>query len=255
MKKFLLMALSAVLISSPAFAFLPVSAVTSMSLPVYGIYMSSDPSCTTGLVATVPLTLTPQAINFAANPAIGSGSVPATIGCVVIVLQNSFSSAWAAGTYTGTTTSNGQGGPYSGSDNIAACNQGGTTTAKAICHGDAVTWPTQITTDAAAIGLTLATGTCAGTLTEAVPLFLSTNSACTGNSTADANVTGCQGGSSTNNFSMPTSVGDLLHGTLMTAPSTAGNLKFVFSPSNCFGATSASTCGNTGPPMFSFAAN
>jgi hypothetical protein len=247
MKKSLLMALSTILISSPAFAFLPVSAVSSMTLPVFGIYMSTDPSCTTGMQATIPLTTTPLPINFVANPAIGSGSIPATIGCVVIVLQNSFTSAWTAGTYTGTST----GGV---SDNIAACNSGNTTGAKAICHGDAVVWPAQITADAAAIGLTLATGNCAGTTSEVVPMVLSTNSACTGNSTADSGVAGCAGGSSTNNFSLPTSAGDVLHGTLMTAPSTAGNLKFVVNPTNAFGATSTTACGNTSPPLFSFAA-
>lgn len=256
MKTFLLLAASALMTSSSAFAFLPVSAVTSMTLPVYGIYMSTDATCTTGMTATIPLSTTPQLINFVANPVIGTASnLPATIGCVVIVIKNNFTSAWSSGSYTGQSTTNGgSGGPYNDSN----CNGGGNNGSGAqICGNGStqtVTWPTQITTDAAAIGLTLTTGTCVGSASEVVPLTLSTNSGCTGNTTADAGVAACSG-ANTDNWDMPTSVGDVHNGTKMTAPSTAGNLKFVVNPTNSFGGTGSSTCGNTSPPLFSFTAD
>ena len=85
MKKYLLVAAATLAISSPSFAYLSTGQITTLALPVYGIYMTADASCLTGLVATVPLTKTPQSVNFAAGTAIGSGTLPATIGCVVIV--------------------------------------------------------------------------------------------------------------------------------------------------------------------------
>lgn len=252
MKKLLLSAFFAVFSTTTAFAYLPVSAVTSMTLPVYGIYVSSDPTCVTGMIATIPLRTTPQPINFVANPVIGTAnSMPATIGCVVIVVQDNFSSAWAAGTYTGSSYTGG-GGPFS--DNIAACNNGGSATGTTICNSGVPTWPAQITADAAAIGLTLQTTNCTGATTASVvPLVLSTNSGCTGNTYGDSGVTACAG-VNMNNYAMPTSVGDTLHGTRMSAPSSAGNLKFIVNPTNSFGATGAASCGNTSAPLFSFAA-
>ncbi|MDB5037427.1 MAG: hypothetical protein JWQ35_955, partial [Bacteriovoracaceae bacterium] len=222
MKKFLVTAISAVFISSSVFAYLPVSALTTMSLPVYGVYMSADATCTTGMVATVPLTTTPKTINFAAaqSQSIGSGNVPATIGCVVIVIGNSLSSAWSAGTYT--TTS----GTGNNAVSDSSCNAGGTTTGQTICNSSAaVTWPQQIVTDAAAIGLTL-TNTCLAKTTEIVPLVLSTNSICTGQAAADASTAACVG-VNMNNFTIPLTTTDATHGTKLTAPSAAGDLKFV----------------------------
>ena len=157
-----------------------------MVLPVYGIYMSSDATCATGLTAVVPLTLTPQSLNFVTGPTIGSAStLPTTVGCVIIVMQNTFSGAWQAGTYSG--SSNGF------SDNIAQCNNGGTVPSQPICqNGSGIpVWPTQITTDARSMGLTLKTTACAGTLTDVVPLTLSTYSACTGSTIADAGIAAC----------------------------------------------------------------
>jgi hypothetical protein len=252
MKKNLFLALAAISVSSSAFAFLPTSAVTMMSLPVYGIYTSSDPTCTTGMIATIPLSLTPQTINFAKSPTIGQGSVSATIGCVVIVVGNSLSNGWASGNYTGTSLDLGV-----GTFNDSNCNSGGTSNGQAICgNGSAkpVSWPTQITADAATIGLALTTGTCTGVQSQIVPLVLSTNSACTGQPGVDATIPACTGGF-VNNFAMPTSVGDATHGTKLTAPSTSGNLKFIVNPSNTLGGSGTTTCGNTAAPLFSFAAN
>ncbi len=248
MNKKFLFALSLMLASSPAFAYLPASAITSLSLPVYGIYMTADPTCTSGLVATVALSNTAQTINFASSAIIGSGSIPSTIGCVIIVIGNSLTAGWAAGSYTGTST-NGGNNTYNDSN----CNAGGTTTGQAICNSGTVSWPSQITTDAAAVGLTLHTGTCTAVTTDVVPLVLSTDSLCTGQSTADALVTACAGGN-INNFALPTSSSDATHGTKLTAPATTGDFKFIVDPANTFGGASASTCGNIAAPLFSFAA-
>ena len=249
MKKSLLIAVSAILVSSSAFAFLPSTAVSTMSLPVYGVYMSADATCATGLVATVPLSKTPQTINFAANPVIGSGSLPSSIGCVVIVIGNNLNVAWKSGTYTGTSQSNGGGGgPFSD----GSCNPGGGTPGSTICHGTNPTWPPQITTDAAAAGLTLQTGVC-GSTTDVIPLVLSTNSICTGQLGADSAVPACAGGN-VDNFVLPLTSSDPTHGTKLVSPSVTGNLKFVVNPSNAFGGTSSSTCGNLSAPLFSFAA-
>jgi hypothetical protein len=248
MKRYLLASVSALLISGSSFAYVPSSSITKMSLQVYGIYTSSDPTCTTGMTATVALTKTPQQINFADKPAIGSGSVPSTIACVVIVIGNNLSNGWAAGTYTGTSNGNAD----------SACNSGGSNTGQAICGSggspQTLGWPQQITTDAAAIGLTLTTSSCSGSTSEIVPLVLSTNSACTGNQTADNGVTACTG-VNINNYALPTSSGDATHGTKLTAPSAAGDLKFVVNPTNTLGGSGGGACGNLAAPLFSFAAN
>jgi hypothetical protein len=251
MKNTLLFFVTALLSSSVSLAFLPMASITSMTLPVYGVYMTSDASCATGLTATVPLSTTPTSTNFVAKPIIGSaGSFPATIGCVVVVIQNNFSGAWSAGTYTGTSTSGG-----TNSDNIAACNNGGSQSGQTICNSGVPGWPAKITADAAAIGLTLKTSNCsAHTTSDVVPLVLSTYSVCSGNSLADTGIAACASG--TNNFAVPQSgnTADAANGTKMTAPSTSGSLKFIVNPTNSFGATTATTCGNTSAPLFSFAA-
>ena len=250
MNKNLTLLISSFFLSTPAFAFVPASAVTTMSLPVYGIYTSSDPTCTTGLIATVALTKTPQSINFAANPIIGSGSLPTTIGCVVIVTGNNLSNAWAAGTYTTTSTSGG-GGSYPDSQ----CNAGGSNTGQSICNvgnGVVPTWPAKIITDAAAIGLTLKTTACSST-SDVVPLVLSTNSLCTGQNVADASVAACASGNN-NNFALPTSTADASHGTKLTAPSVAGDVKFIVNPANTLGGNSSGVCNNISAPLFSFSA-
>jgi hypothetical protein len=253
MKKILFLALAAISVSSSAFAFIPASSITTMSLPVYGLYTTADATCTTGLVATIPLSSTPQSLNFAQKPTLGQGSVPATIGCVIIVIGNSLSNGWASGNYT--TTSNGGG---SQTYNDSSCNSGGSNSGQSICGSggtpQSITWPTKITTDAAAIGLPLTTGTCTGQTSQIVPLVLSTNSVCTGQGVADASVPACAGGNN-NNFALPITTSDATHGTKLTAPSLSGNLKFVVNPANTLGGFTATTCGNVAAPLFSFAAN
>jgi hypothetical protein len=241
MKKYLLVAASVAAIADPAFAYIPASSVTTMALPVYGVYTSSDPTCTTGLTATVALTKDPQELNFAENPTIGAGPIPSSIGCVVIVIGNSLSNGWAAGSYT--TTSQG----YSDS----ACDAGGSYTGQTICNSATIAWPSQITSDAAAVGLTLTTGSCTGSTSEVVPLVLSTDSVCTGQQTTDASVTACANGN-VNNFTPPTTASDATQGTKLTSPSASGNLKFVVNPANTLGGESGNTCGNIAAPLFSF---
>jgi hypothetical protein len=249
-----LVAVSAILVSSSAFAYLPVSSITTLALPVYGVYMSADPTCVTGMVATIPLSKTPQTINFASGPVIGTAdTLPATIGCVIIVVGNSLSNAWSAGHYDSLTT-------QSNPDTL--CDAGGSTTGQVICgggSGQTVSWPAQITTDAAAIGLTLATGTCVGTTTEVVPLVLSTNSICSGNSAIDASIPACNVGNGTNNWTMPTTTNDATEGTKLTAPAVTGNLKFVVNPTNTLGVSQHNSdplaCGNISAPAFSFQAD
>ena len=246
MKNQFLISLSAFMFPISAFAFIPSASITTMSLKVYGIYTSADPTCATGMVATIPLTSTPQTLNFAQTPTIGSGAISETIGCVVIAIANNLSNGWAAGTYSSTSSGH--------SDNV--CNAGGSNTGQAICGNggsQTVSWPQKVITDAAAVGLTLASGSCNGVTTEVVPLILSTNSACTGNQIADAGVSVCSGGNN-NNFNIPTSAGDVHNGTKLTAPSVAGNLKFIVNPSNTLG-SDGSSCGNLAAPLFSFAAD
>jgi hypothetical protein len=249
MKKLLMLSVCGLVASGPAFAYLPVSAITTMALPVYGVYMSADPTCVTGMVATIPLSKTPQTINFAANPVIGTAdSLPVTIGCVIIVVGNSLSNGWAAGTYA--TSSQGN------LDSV--CENGGSSTGQIICgngRANPVSWPSQITTDAAAIGLTLATSSCAGVTTEVIPLVLSTNSICTGQSAIDSLVPACNTQNGTNNWKMPTTTNDATEGTKLTAPSVAGNLKFVVDPTNTLGGESGGQCGNISAPTFSFKAD
>src|SRR4051812_30294107 len=90
-------------LSGSAFAGLPRSALPSVQLAIYGIYTSSDPSCQTGLIATVPISATATLINLVSEPTFGTGTVPTNINCVIIVMRNYFSATWAAGTYTTST--------------------------------------------------------------------------------------------------------------------------------------------------------
>jgi len=243
MKKQLLLSLSSFLLPVSAFAFIPAASISTMSLKVYGLYTSADPTCTAGMVATIPLSNTPQTLNFARTPTIGSGPVSATIACVVIAIANNLSNGWDAGTYASTSSGN--------SDNV--CNAGGSNAGQAICGNggaQAIGWPAKVIADAAAIGLTLTTGTCNGLTTEVVPLVLSTNAACTGNQIVDAGIGACSGGN-INNFNLPTSAGDVHNGTNLNAPSAAGNLKFVVNPTDTLG-SDGSSCGNLAAPLFSF---
>lgn len=263
--------LTAMLAAGSASANLPNSAITQMSLPVYGIYTTDDPTCLTNLTATVPLAKTPTDYDFAASPSLGSGKVPAGgIKCVIFVAKMSFSIKWKAGTYTGTTKFG------SSTFNDSNCNNGGTETPSGAfgCESGkrstTIDWPTQIKTDLAALGLTPATDCTSGTAKDILPLYLSTYSKCVGEVTADTAIGGdCvwttaanlavnpgEGYRSNTLFQAPTAASDYSHGIHIDAP-TAGKKKFKFivDPSAALGGNGGSSCGAIGPPKFGFKDN
>lgn len=221
------------------------AAVTQINTQLYGVYLSSDPTCQTGLTAVVELTATPRPFNMARSPTLGQGEVPSGgIKCVVMVMKNDVQIGIAAGTYTGTSNSQ--------ADSV--CNGGKTPSAAAICHnGVAVSWPAKITADAAAIGLSL-TSSCAGggSTSAVIPLYLSTYSACTGLTSVDAATPGC---SSPDAFSPPTASNDLNYGIHISDPGPAGDFTFVIDPNQSAGndgGGSGGSCDMFKAPLFSF---
>ena len=246
MKRILVLGLLAGILPGAAWAELPGSAITSMKISIYGIYMTEDPTCQTGLIPTVPLQATATEEDLSQNPVLGSGPIPAAIQCVIMVMQDHFTGTVAPGTYTTTSID------WSGSTvPDSNCNSGGTYP-QYICQGDTVSWPSAIQADAAKVGLTLTTGSCPNPATgsEVIPAYLSTYSACTGQQATDP--AACQ--NNDDNFTPPTAANDTSHGLKLTEPSTAGDFKFVINPNGAFGATGASTCGDLNPPQFSFVA-
>jgi hypothetical protein len=229
-----------------SYALIGRAAVTQINTQVYGVYLSSDPTCQTGFTAVVELTATPRPFNMAHSPTLGSGEVPSGgIKCVILVMKNDVEVAIAPGTYAG--TSNGQ------SDSV--CNAGKTPAPAGICHsGVAVSWPAKITADAAAIGLTLATS-CpgAGSTAAVIPLHLSTNSACTGLSSIDASNPSCSGGPDA--FSAPTTASDPNFGIHINDPGPAGDFTFVIDPdlsAGNDGSGGGGACDMFKAPLFGF---
>ena len=234
------LALSAFLVS-PAFATIPGSAVTTAQLPVYGIYTTSDATCQTGLVAGIPLSKTPQTFDFTKSPVIGNGGVASPINCVVIVAQAAFTGVLASGNYTGTTGGNNDSlcnaGCYTRAD--GRCNTAAPAAALPVCQNAATeSWPVQVQTDAATVGLTLPTS-CTHSITDIIPIYISSDSSST------------QGASTMFNF--PTGPNDAAHGIhLGGAPITPGtSLTFVNDPTGMFGGNFGG-CNNIGPPLWSF---
>ena len=151
-------------ISSVMAQFVPRTSITKAEFVIYGIYTSADPTCGTGLVATLPLTATGRTIDFSKKAAIGKTSGFSTeINCIAIVMKSGIDIDVAAGSHNAGT----------------ACDNG-TTTVDAdynVSDGSQITWPAQIESDATAAGLTLMeSGT--STPNSVVPIFLSTNSTC-----------------------------------------------------------------------------
>ncbi len=253
------MVLAGALFCAPAAANLPASAITALTVPVYGLYTTADPTCQTGLVATIPLTKTPTSINFATAPSLGSGPIPAGgIQCVVMVMQGDFTLGWKAGTYTGTTKF----GTSTFSD--ANCNAGGGEhLTGCITSTSSPTWPAQVLSDLAALGLTGATS-CSGTAPPIVPLYLSSYAKCVGEVTADNAIAGgCEWSLNTNVTpegyrsndpgQPPTAAGDTKHGIKITAlPAGAKKYKLVVDPVPALGGNGGTSCGGIGPPRFSF---
>jgi hypothetical protein len=256
---FLFLALAA--LPSNAFAYLPVSAITQFVASVYGFYASQDPTCQTGLVAVLPLSNTPVAANIAANPSLGTSQnpLPNTVACLVVVLKNSGGPVVIApGTYTGMT----QNGANTYSDNIPACNNGGTLVPANtifVNQGQTMSWPTKIQQDAAALNPppTLLTTAPSGTATgnEYIPFYYSTYSKCTGNIVADASAAGCVSGTNPvpNPYLPPTAPADFNHGNLLVSPASGGSIyRFFVDFSQSIGATGPSTCGLAQPALHGF---
>jgi hypothetical protein len=249
------------LVGAPASANLPASAISALTVPLYGMYTTSDPTCQTGLVATIPLSATPTPINFATAPSIGTGPIPSTgINCVVIIVQSSISLEWKAGTYSGTTQFG------SSVFNDSNCNAGGSE-ALGGCFGsttDRADFPPQVQTDLAALGLTGTTDCATAGSAPILPLYLSTYSKCVGEVTADNAIGGgCEWSLNTNVtpegyrsnhlHQAPTGPGDTQHGVKIEALA-AGVTKYklVVDPTPAIGGNSANGCGGIGAPRISF---
>lgn len=239
-----LLIFSGLLIASAAQAGLPRTAVTEMNASLYGLYTSSDPSCRTGLVPTLPLAATPTSINMVGSPRIGVGPVASPLACVIMIMKNTVTVGWAPGTYT--TFTNGL------SD--SACNAGGSVTLK-ICQNTSPTWVGSLATELAGLGLTAITACPAvATGNEVVPVYISVNSACTGNAALDAATPACIAGGfpANNTFQPPVTAGDTARGINFVSPGLRPGYKFVIDPDKTVGASGAG-CGNNSPPRFGFA--
>jgi hypothetical protein len=238
-------------------SYLPRSAVKGLTLSIYGLYTSTDPTCATGLIATIPISATPTARDMVSSPELGTGPVASPIKCVVLVANNSVTNAWKSAADSGVST-------YNVNDTHGdVCDVGSDGSPKSICGhmNETPFWPEQIKADLTAAGLT-ATTTCAGSQDEIVPIYLSTYAACVGTSTADAGVEGCQitegeGSHPANDaFSAPTEDGQKTKGIKLTAPVEADKYKFVADPDGTIGyqegENSTYSCTDQGPPRFSF---
>ena len=231
--------------AAPAFANLSRDAVTSLQVKLYGFYTTTDATCQTGLVATIPLSKTATLYDMAKSPTFGSGNVASPIGCAIMVMANDLAESWAAGTYTTTTSGL--------SDSV--CNSGGSSSGSHICRSQALSWPAQIQTDAAAVGLNLPSAcSSSGSSSEVIALYLSTYSACAGNVTNDTNAgrTQCINGTNSTNtaFVAPTASGDTANGINISTPTSSSHYTFVVDPNNMFGNRNGS-CSDS-PPLFSF---
>ena len=164
------------LLASQAQANLARSNISNVGVSLYGVFITSDPTCQVGLIASVPLVKTPVSSNFATAPVLGAGPVPLRVGCIVLVVANQVQVGWKAGS-------------YAAPDNV--CAAGGTANVNP-CASASLSWPSIIAQSAQAVGLTLSTGCSATpTGTEVVPVYMSINSVCTGNSVIDQQTAGC----------------------------------------------------------------
>ncbi|HTM44146.1 MAG TPA: hypothetical protein VL137_04280 [Polyangiaceae bacterium] len=241
---------------------LPANAINEVSMPLYGIYTTSDPLCQTGLVATLPIKSQPTLTNLAESPTLGTGPLPEHgIACVVIVAQDRFMLGWSAGTYTGTS--------HFGTSTFddANCNAGGSEGPLMMCNDSplAPTWPAQILDDLAAAGIAPAMDCSgAGDGTLAVPLYLSTAAKCVGEVVADTAIGGAcdwslntnvtpEGYRSNTLSQAPTQLDDPLHGAHIDAlPAGLTHFKFIADPTPTLGGNGSNSCGGLNPPRFSF---
>lgn len=262
MKKITFLTMMCMAVSTCSWAAtLPRTAVKQLTLSIYGIYTSSDPTCATGLIATVSLAATPTDRDMVSSPTLGTGPVASPIKCVVVIAKNGVTNGWKSKEEAGVES-------YNVDTEPTACDAGSAGTKKAICGNktpaESPYWPEQISTDMAAAGLTKTT-TCTGSTDEIIPIYLSTYAACVGTATADAGVDGCQiseggGGSYPANdaFSAPTEENQLTKGVKLTAPEAASRYKFIVDPEGTIGYQDVDgdgpNCTDLGPPRFAFEA-
>lgn len=262
MKKTILstLGLFSLIFSAPqsAHAFLPLSAISSVKIVLYGLYTTADATCKTGWVSTLKFDKNASAQDFASAGGIklGAGSIADGTQCILMIIKNSGVFSTAAGSYT--TTSNGA------NDNV--CNSG-TSNSTTIFYGGAsgnatqiaagATWPAATeapTIDMTAAGSTQITSyTGSETGSEIVPVYLSVNSLCTGSSANDSSscstidTNGGLAGSVP-----PTSTSDTSHGYRTVAPSADnGRYKFVVNMTNVVG-NSGGNCAFAAAPMMQF---
>lgn len=241
MKKLSVALLALGLLPSAAHAALTASQITTMNIKLYGMYTSADPTCQTGLTPTLPLNANPTVENLSTGPTLGTGPVSSSINCVVFILKNTVTYGWPAGTYSTTTNSNSDG----------VCNAGGSLD-QIICHGNTTqSYPAQISTDAAAVGITLATS-CPNSATgnEIVAVYVSTDSACIGQPLLDPGSCSNGGGNTNDAFAAPTAAGDTAHGCKLTAPAAgAASYTLVIDPAGSVG-NDGGNCSSVAPPIF-----
>jgi hypothetical protein len=232
------LALSALTFSPAAMAQIPTASITQATLNIYGIYTTSDPLCKADLIDTMPLQKTATGFNLAAKPKIGSGLAANPIKCVIFVMEAKASIGWAAGSYSTTTGGN--------SDSV--CNAGGSTTLSICGPGTTPTFPETITNDAKEVGLSLSSA-CTGGGTEVVPLYLSVNARCSGNSTTDDS--SCNSAPGYDVYNPPTGESALKGLKITTPTGSTGNMAFDVDVSRVVG-NNAGQCGSPAAPTFAF---
>ena len=239
-------------------ATLPKSAFSSAKMSLHAAYVSSDPTCQTGLVAILPMSKTAKEVDFANNPEIATNvtGLPSSIKCMVWVYQNTMSVAWKAGTYTTTTNQHGSvisdSGCNSGGDSTFIPNNPFSYSGPSITY----TYPEKIQTDAAAVGLTLTTtisGTAAATGTETSLAFLSTYSDCIADQEdATSLANGCfASGYFPDSAIAPTAAGSKTEGIRLTEFSGTSDITMVFDPTLMIAGTSGGSCSNYSGPKLS----
>lgn len=229
--------LSGLFFVSEAWANLERSTISNVGVSLYGVFMTSDPNCQVGLIASVPLSLMPTISNFVSAPVLGAGPVPKRLACVVLLVANQVQVTWQAGA-------------YQAPDNV--CNAGGTTNVNP-CVSTAITWPLTISQSAQAMGLSLS-NSCGTTPTgsEIVPIFMSINSSCTGNSVIDAQTAGCTiAGKTTSSVSQaPSSINSSSSGARIQATAVSGRIVFAVDPERIISGQSGA-CKSASVPVFS----
>lgn len=265
-----------VLTTISANAYIPASSVEKVSFPVYGVYMTSDPTCMNDLVAVKKLSSTPKDYDFASSPSFGKAkNLKDGVGCIIIVMQSKFSIKWSAGDYTGTTSFG------NSTFNDSNCNAGGSldldNTSGSLwgCYpgqrNTTVDWPTKVKNDLDKLGMTYPTSCNDANAGNVVPLYISTYSKCRGEFTEDAGIgggcdwlatNGTSGGLDVNPgegyrnntlWKAPTAADDADHGVkLGTVSEGEKKYKFIVNPGIGGDSGNPGDCGILGPPKFDF---